>query len=140
MQAWAAHGIVGRGILLDYGSYAAAAGLTPKYFENYNITYSDLVAVGLHQGIDIVRDIKIGDVLVVRSGFVAAYSQLTRAEKVALAETEDQGYIGLEQSSEVMGWLHDSYFAGVAGDQPALESYPPTGGECCGGGGLGEGC
>ncbi|KAF4995988.1 hypothetical protein FDECE_12615 [Fusarium decemcellulare] len=136
MHSWATHGIVGRGVLLDYGRYAEANNIRPTYYDNFKITYSDLKKVAASQDIDIRPaggggDIQIGDILLVRSGFLKHSASLTPAEKELLhlrpaefGPHDGQRYIGLEQSDEMLDFLHDSYFSAVAGDQPAFEAWP----------------
>jgi len=131
IQEWAAHGIAGRGILLDFASWAEANGVVAPPFAATNITFAQLRAVAKHQGLDLRRnidggDIRIGDILFVRSGFGKAYAALTAAERIALAAAPP-GYIGVDQSAEMTAWIHDSYFAAVAGDQPGFESWPALG-------------
>lgn len=136
MQAWAARGIAGRGILLDYGRYAEANNIKPIFYDNYEITYKDLVTVAKTQGIDLRPaaqggDVQIGDILVVRSGFLKNANSLTDEERAPYQSKphqfgphDGQRYIGVEQSEEMLDFLHDSYFSAVAGDHPAFESWP----------------
>jgi hypothetical protein len=95
--------------------------------------------VARDQGLDLRTkdkggDIRIGDILMVRSGFTKGYKALTEAEKQALASRPYFGgpngghrFIGVAQSEEMADWLHNSYFSAVAGDAPAFESWPPQG-------------
>lgn len=136
MQAWADRGIAGRTILLDFGSYAEAEGLNPVFYDNYKISYATLMSVAKAQGIDlrpasVGGDIKIGDILLVRSGFLKHSLQMdqgTRSKQhlqpSIFGPRDGQRYIGLEQSEEMLDFLHDSYFSAVAGDQPAFEAWP----------------
>lgn len=75
MHHWAEHGIAGRGVLLDYRGYAEAKGIQYDPFDYYPISFEELYHCGKHQGIDIRPaaqggDIKIGDMLFVRAGWV----------------------------------------------------------------------
>ena len=38
----------------------------------------------------------------------------------------DYKFVGVEQSDEMVDFLHDNYFAAVAGDAPAFEAWPPS--------------
>ena len=119
--------------------YAEKRGLRPNAFEATNITLAQLKAVAKSQGIDLRTadqggDVRIGDMLLVRSGFIKAYQALTVAQRTALAHRPffsgpngGHRFIGVEQSPDMADWLHNSYFAAVAGDQPAFESWPPQG-------------
>ncbi|MCJ1358895.1 MAG: hypothetical protein MMC33_008895 [Icmadophila ericetorum] len=132
---WSNHGIAGRGILLDYYSYAQANGISYPHFKTYGITYEELVKCGKSHGIDIRPesqggDIKIGDLLFIRTGFVDAYYKTDPAEwaKVAIRAMDDpvdpQSWAGVQQEEAMVDWLHDCWFAVVAGDQPSFESWP----------------
>ncbi|KAF2672288.1 hypothetical protein BT63DRAFT_422776 [Microthyrium microscopicum] len=132
MQAWAAHGIAGRGVLLDYWGYTIAHNKSYDAYAQHAISHADLVACGKWQGLDIRPasqggDIQIGDMLFVRSGFNAAYASKTEEERTKLAKREGEAltYAGVEQSEEMLDWLHDAYFAAVAGDAPSFEVWPP---------------
>lgn len=136
MHAWATRGIAGRGLLLDYARYAEANNTKPVFYDNFSITHSDLVKVAQAQGIDLRPaaqggDVQIGDILLVRSGFLKNANSLTYEQKAAhhlqlhkFGLDDGQRYIGVEQSEEMLDFLHDSYFSAVAGDQPAFEAWP----------------
>ncbi|KAI1468395.1 uncharacterized protein F4812DRAFT_426568 [Daldinia caldariorum] len=136
MQALAKRGIAGRGILLDYGRWAEANNIQPVYYDNFKITHSDLVNVARSQGIDLRPvaqggDIQIGDILVVRSGFIKNANSLTYEKRASqhlrkniFGPDDGQRYIGVEQSEEILDLLHDSYISAVASDHPAFEAWP----------------
>ncbi|KAI8943365.1 hypothetical protein NX059_001380 [Plenodomus lindquistii] len=136
---WAEHGIAGRGVLLDYRSYAHKKGIKYDPFQYHPITWDDLYECGKDQGIDIRPaaqggDIKIGDMLFIRSGWKECYDSLSdeAREKAALRPMHGSGedkkdglaYAGVHQEEKILDWLHDSYFASVAGDAPAFEAWP----------------
>lgn len=133
---WAEHGIAGRGILLDYRGYAHRKGIVYDPYEYYPISYEELYHCGKDQGIDIRPaaqggDVKIGDMLFVRSGFVEAYHSKSPTERNALAlrphvhgKDDGQRWAGLSQEERVIDWLHDCYFSTVAGDAPSFEAWP----------------
>jgi hypothetical protein len=70
--------------------------------------------------------------LFVRSGWKEKYDSSSPEvrEKAALRhgsgkDGEDgQRYVGLSQEQKILDWLHDCYFAAVAGDAPAFEAWP----------------
>lgn len=133
---WAEHGIAGRGILLDYRAYASKKGIEYSAYENHGISFAELQACGKDQGIDIRPaaqggDVQIGDLLFVRSGFVQEYYSLSEEKRHELAvrphqlgPDDGQRYAGVAQEEAVLDWLHDSYFAAVAGDSPTFEAWP----------------
>lgn len=159
IHTWAQHGIVGRAVLLDFATYAEAHNIVIDHYENDKITYATLVEVGKSQGIDIRPesqggDIKIGDVLLIRSGFLKKYRSIDTAERIekhsrvqVFGPSNGQRYAGVEQSEEILDWcvespsplsshtheetnqltrtrLHDCYFSAMAGDAPAFEAWP----------------
>ncbi|KAK3365998.1 hypothetical protein B0T24DRAFT_637581 [Lasiosphaeria ovina] len=125
IQAWAEKGIVGRGVLVDYYSWRLAQGYNEKSnaadaFATTPISPADLKACLAAQG----TEVRFGDVLLVRSGWMAAHASKTEAEIKALqAEFPQHRFVGLEQSEEMLRWIWES-FSAVAGDQPSLECWP----------------
>lgn len=134
---WADHGIAGRGILLDYYTYAQSKGIVYDPFTHHAITYDELHACGIAQGLDIRPvsqggDIKVGDILLIRSGWVSTYNSRSPEDRATAALRPDgprhasqQRWAGVAQEDKILDWLHDSYFAAVAGDAPAFEAWPP---------------
>ena len=67
--------------------------------------------------------------LFVRSGWKEAYDNKSDEDRAKAAlrhgtgkDGEDgQRYAGLSQEQKILDWLHDCYFASVAGDAPAFE-------------------
>ncbi|KAF1982157.1 hypothetical protein K402DRAFT_415074 [Aulographum hederae CBS 113979] len=133
---WSVHGISARGILLDYRTYANQNHISYDPYTPHGISYSELQACGRAQGVDIRPaaqggDVKIGDVLFVRSGWVDKYNSLGEEERSKLAlrehrhgQEDGQRYAGLQQEEAMLDWLHDCYFAAVAGDAPSFEAWP----------------
>ncbi|KAJ6091653.1 hypothetical protein N7467_003622 [Penicillium canescens] len=128
---WANHGIAGRGILLDYYHYAQTHNKPYNPYTNHSITLSDLKACATSQGLDLRPqsqggDIRIGDILLIRSGFVDKYHELSSEERYAAATRshEDLCFAGVAREQAVRDWLHDCYFAAVAGDSPTFEAWP----------------
>jgi len=134
---WAEHGIAGRGVLLDYRGYAHKKGINYDPYDYYPISWEDLFQCGKDQGIDIRPaaqggDIRIGDMLFVRSGWKEAYDSKTDEARSQAALRHGSGkdgedglrYAGLSQEQRILDWLHDSYFSTVAGDAPAFEAWP----------------
>ena len=74
---------------------------------------------------------RIGDILFIRSGFVEAYHSKSPEDRTkmalrphAIGPDDGQRWAGVGQEEKVLDWLHDSYFAAVAGDAPAFEAWP----------------
>jgi hypothetical protein len=132
MHHWANHGIVGRAVLLDYWAFAQANGVKYDPCSAYAISFSDLERCGKAQGIDIRPeskggDIKVGDILLICSGFVDCYNRLSIESRAQLAQKplDQQHFAGVAQEEAMVDWLHDCYFSAVAGDAPAFETWPP---------------
>ena len=133
---WSNHGIAGRGILLDYRSYAEKKGVALDSYQADRISYAELEACGREQGIDIRPqaqggDIQIGDMLFIRSGFIKTYYSKPGDERSQLARrhheigpNDQQLWAGVKQEEAMLDWLHDCYFATVAGDSPTFEAWP----------------
>lgn len=70
--------------------------------------------------------------LFVRSGWKEAYDGKSDEERAKAAVPHDAGkggadghrFAGLSQEEKILDWLHDCYFATVAGDAPAFEAWP----------------
>ncbi|PLB43616.1 hypothetical protein P170DRAFT_369337 [Aspergillus steynii IBT 23096] len=106
---WANHGIAGRGILLDYRHYAETQNNHYDPYTAHAIPFEELKACAVSQGIDLRPesqggDIKVGDILMVRSGFVQRYHELSPAERKAGAERpmEELQWAGLKQEEPTL--------------------------------------
>ena len=133
---WAEHGIAGRAVFLDFWLYAQTHGITYDPFDHYEISHSALAACGEAQGIDIRPesqggDILPGDILLIRSGWRDMYDRKDPEEtaKAALrtcvpGPDDGQRWAGLSQEERNVEWLHDCYFAAVAGDAVSFEAWP----------------
>lgn len=113
-------GIIGRGVLLDYGSWAARHGIAVDIFTKFGIPPSHLQQLADEEGITFRQ----GDILFIRSGFVAAYDTLTLADEASMPARKEQSFIGVESSPEMARWLWERGFAAVAGDMPGFEQSP----------------
>ncbi|KAJ4121820.1 hypothetical protein NW765_004645 [Fusarium oxysporum] len=83
IQAWVDRGgIVGRGVLLDYASWADKNNITLTPFETKSITVSTLKEVAESQGTTFQQ----GDILFIRTGWVRAYDKLSDDECKTLAD------------------------------------------------------
>lgn len=113
-------GIVGRGVLLDYASWADSKGIPITPFKTTSITATTLKEVAASQG----TTFQEGDILLIRTGWVRAYNNLPDAERAALAATNPPPAHGVESSEETLRFLWDESFSAVAGDQPSMEAWP----------------
>ncbi|RAL11137.1 uncharacterized protein BO97DRAFT_444077 [Aspergillus homomorphus CBS 101889] len=131
----ATQGIASRAILLDYRHHHLTTHPDDPYnpYTSHAITLSDLQSCAKAQGVNLLPasqggDIQPGDILLVRSGFVEAYHRLDPAARTAAAHRShaDLAWAGLSQDEDMLTWLHDCYFAAVAGDSPTFECWPPV--------------
>lgn len=118
-------GIVGRGVLLDYCSWASTHSLPLLPLCSTAIPVSHLQRVIADQRISL----RPGDILFIRSGFTAAYNALSAPEKLALTQRPNADFIGVEPTEEILEWLWESQLAAVAGDAPSFERSPVGGGK-----------
>ena len=109
------HGIAGRGVLLDYRGYAHKTGIDYDPYSYHSFTYDDLHKCGKDQGMDIRPaalggDIQIGDILMVRGGFVESYHSKSPEEREAAAmrqhvfrPNDNQRWAGVAQEEKNRG-------------------------------------
>lgn len=116
---WAKQGIVGRGILLDYHEWRLKEGREHNAFETASIPVADLKQVAKDQG----TEIKFGDILLIRSGYMDAYNKLSRSDIETLRAKQPLTFTGVEQSDEMMEFLW-SYFSAAGADHPSFEAWP----------------
>ncbi|THY80866.1 hypothetical protein D6C95_09326, partial [Aureobasidium pullulans] len=123
IQAVSNHGIIGRGVLLDYYGWKLSKGESYDPLTSHSIHLEELLAVAKHQGVKF----EVGDILLIRSGYTDTYYKYTTEAPALL---DDAGSLhpclaGIAQTEEMKTWLHDNYFSAVGGDAPAWECWPP---------------
>lgn len=71
-------------------------------------------------------EFQYGDLLLIRSGFVDHYDRLNEKERKHLGTLKiaEHTFVGVEQTEEMLDFLHDNYFSAVTGDAPAFEAFP----------------
>ncbi|KAF9473392.1 hypothetical protein BDN70DRAFT_867431 [Pholiota conissans] len=112
--------IAGRGVLLDFFSYAQENGINYAPNQHYAITADDLEKCAQAQGVKFEQ----GDILFVRMGFVHWYeTAATEEDKQALAQPPPRA-VGIKQGMEEVEWLWEHHFSAVASDTPAFEARP----------------
>ncbi|OAL46297.1 putative cyclase [Pyrenochaeta sp. DS3sAY3a] len=120
LQPWTQKGIAGRGVLIDYASFAEKHGIQISHFAPHAITLKDVFAVAREQK----TEFRTGDILFLRTGYVAAYKSLMKEKREEVAGVRE--WCGLGQSKETTEWLWQNQFAAVASDSPGFEVRPPT--------------
>ncbi|GKZ35650.1 hypothetical protein AbraIFM66950_006350 [Aspergillus brasiliensis] len=114
--------IAGRGVLLDYRSWATKQGIHYDAFDTHRITLNELLRCAESQQVEFHS----GDILLIRSGWTADYSKRSADEKRALAARASRTFVGVENSIEMAEWHWKMGFAAVAGDTNAYEAWPPS--------------
>jgi Putative cyclase len=117
MEHWARRGIAARGVLLDVARVLEQDGEAADPLDFYAIGPPQLVRAAAEQGVAL----QAGDVMVIRTGWIEAYEQLTDDERAALAAEGRPGSPGL-YGDDVPRFLWDAGIAAVAADNPALEA------------------
>ncbi|KAI0975415.1 putative cyclase-domain-containing protein [Xylaria arbuscula] len=125
IDAWAQKkaGIIGRGILLDWYSWAQKNGIDRSPFTTGAVEVEHLKAIVAESEIAI----KSGDILFIRVGFTKKYDQLSKAEQAAFPDRKPAGLLGLEATQASLRWLWENEFAAIASDSPSFERGPAIG-------------
>jgi hypothetical protein len=113
-------GIVGRGVLLDFGKWANKKGIAFDPLGAYAISVAELEAVATDQGVSFLP----GDILVIRTGLTANFRALSFDQQEALGNGKHMSFAGVEQSEAMLRWHWDHAFAAVCGDTYAYECWP----------------
>jgi hypothetical protein len=120
IERWARRGIAGRGVLIDFPRFAAAHGVAFTLGARYGIGAAQMQAAADWQGLRF----QTGDILLVRTGWIAWYSSLNKEQRTQLAKPGALRVAGLEQSEDSLRFLWDHHFAAIASDNPSFEAYP----------------
>ncbi|KAG9242606.1 hypothetical protein BJ878DRAFT_535779 [Calycina marina] len=125
IQHWAPQGIAGRGILVDYASWAATQSPPIRYstFSTHSIPFAVLLEVLKAQNVIP----KKGDILFVRTGVGPEWDEFSEKRKKEYATSATPEHAGMEACTELLEWLWDSGISAVAGDAISWEVYPTPG-------------
>jgi kynurenine formamidase len=118
IEHWAEHGIVGRGVLLDVVAHRRRERRDYDPLAGEAIDADELREIVVAEQVDL----RPGDVLCVRTGWIEAYRALETEARVAMAQTVRVS--GLAGSEDVARFLWDSHAVAVAADNPTLEVAP----------------
>jgi kynurenine formamidase len=116
----ARRGIAGRYVLIDVPRSREARGRSyhPASGEAISVDEIELILSA-----EQVR-LEIGDILLIRFGWVGWYETLSETERASLARDPDFLATGLDRSESTAAWLWDHHVAAIAADNPGLESNP----------------
>lgn len=115
LQPWTEKGLIGRGVLIDFMSYADRNGIQVSHFEGFAITLDQVLAIVAEQNVEI----QPGDILLLRTGFTTVYKTLGNEQRKDVATRKE--WCGLGQSRRTTEWLWKQQFAAVASDSPGFE-------------------
>lgn len=115
---WALKGVTGRGVLADVAGHLAARGEPYDPPARTAISPELLRETLAGQG----TEVRPGDVLLVRTGWIGRYPGADRAGRTAIRD--GGAFTGLAPSDAMAGYLWDSGFSAVAVDNPAVEVAP----------------
>ena len=106
MGAISDHGVVGRGVLIDYYSWKLKRGEEYDPLSSHGIHVDELLAVAKDQNVEF----QTGDILLIRSGYIDAYYKYEKTDPQRLEEsgTAKPKLAGVAQTEEMKTWLHDS--------------------------------
>jgi kynurenine formamidase len=121
IEHWARRGMVTRGVLLDVARYAAANGNPIDGAELTRFPVSLLEATRRAQGVEI----RTGDILLIRSGWMAWYQQAPPAERMRITHVPNLKTPGIAAGKDMAAYLWNLHIAAIASDAPALEAWPP---------------
>lgn len=119
IDAWAERGLAGRAILADVARWRESVGRPLVMDESDPITADDLVSTLAAQG----TVPEVGDLLLIRTGWLGWYLERSEDERVALASGHRNP--GLHPSEETVELLWDLHVSAIAADNPGLEVWPP---------------
>jgi kynurenine formamidase len=114
IDAWAAHGIVGRGVLVDVARHVNQTRGEPlDPFEGFWITAELLDQILSEQG----STLREGDILLLRTGYTNAIRDDGSADR-------PRSWPGLAPEESMASYLWDKGVAAVVADNPAVETAP----------------
>ena len=116
--AWSEKGIVGRGVLIDYHTWRVQNNIEYEPFRTGSIPLKHLKETLKSQG----TELKFGDILIIRSGYMDSYNKKPRPEIAELVNVQPPCFAGVEQSEDMLQWIWEN-FSAVAGDQPSFECW-----------------
>ena len=105
-------------MLVDYHTWRLGNNIQYDSFKTGSIPLKHLKAVLESQG----TQLKFGDILLIRSGYMDAYNKKSKSEIAELVKATPPAFAGVEQSEEMLQWIWEN-FSAVAGDHPSFECW-----------------
>lgn len=108
----------GRGVLIDYASWAEKRGIKYTTFSQHTIKLVEILEIAKECNITFQR----GDILLVRIGVIKEWEhEMDVAAKQAYAVSTSPKHAGVEGTMDVLKWVWNTGFAAVAGDAISWE-------------------
>ncbi|CAO3678694.1 hypothetical protein G6F70_006901 [Rhizopus microsporus] len=117
----ARRGIAGRAVLLDYGRWAEVNKPDFNPLKYTEIPVEELDQVAAAQGVTF----EIGDILLLRTGWIAAYEKHGEKIKEHILDPHQPECAGVKACQDTYRWIWDHHFAAVASDCFPFEAFPP---------------
>ncbi|KAL3456899.1 hypothetical protein BJX64DRAFT_281019 [Aspergillus heterothallicus] len=118
---WAKKGIAGRGVLIDYVSWADKRGLPINALAQDQVSLDIVLEIAKESQIEFQR----GDIFFLRVGLPQTWAALNDAQKQEYSQQPMPKHAGIEQSERVLRFFWDNHFAAVASDAVSFEVFPP---------------
>lgn len=108
----------GRGVLIDYASWAEKKGIKYSTFSQHTVKLGEILEIAKECNITFQR----GDILLVRIGVIKEWEHEMSVEaKQAYAATKSPKHAGVEGTMDVLKWIWNTGFSAVAGDAISWE-------------------
>jgi hypothetical protein len=122
IDRWAERGPIGRGVLVDVERYLRERGTPLPADRKFEVDPELLGEVAAAQGVDL----REGDFLVMRTGWMEWYRGLSENARDALRGSVGSGLAcpGLDAAARTVEFLWDTGIVGVAADNVACEALP----------------
>ena len=114
--------MVTRGVLLDVQRYLATTSEPVIPNDARRFTVAELEATRKAQNVEVRQ----GDILLIRSGWMAWYLQASPQDKMAITNMMNLRAPGVAATEDMGEYIWDLHLSAIAGDHPSLEAWPPT--------------
>lgn len=117
-RTWLLSMELGRGVLIDYATWAEKKGIKYTTFSTHQVRLSDMLEIAKECNITFQK----GDILLVRVGVTKEWDTImTDAQKQQYSDNPSPEHAGVEATTDVLRWLWDTGFAAIASDAISWE-------------------